>query len=323
LNIAEFQADQLVDVMPVIFISQQFGIRPSGPPSCPFKSGMRGSAIESHFSTLGKGTCNIGLNPERASFCTNRNNLPVFQRFHSPIIFTPPSHTNKIQFTNLAVISLLSSAAVAQDWQAAVVAAEALASQYASEISRRQSWEDFANAPEAATSAAVISAQALASGYKAQYGNRALKVVINQSSLPPPRTRIQSPARQRIMVQRFASHYTSEASPVVLSALGVASSATEGASSIASSAQSVASTVADSATREASPIVSSAMSFAGTAGGSEGSSAVSIRVLRPWSFLQPFPQELDSTFRSCLCISKNYLIIASARNLSSIKQYRL
>ena len=62
---------------------------------------------------------------------------------------------------------------MAQDWQAAVVAAEALASQYASEISRRQSWEDFANAAEAATSAAVISAQALASGYKAQYGKRA------------------------------------------------------------------------------------------------------------------------------------------------------
>jgi hypothetical protein len=59
------------------------------------------------------------------------------------------------------------------------------------------------------------------------------------------------------------------------------------------------------------------MSFAGTAGGSEGSSAVSIRVLRPWSFLQPFPQELDSTFRSCLCILKNYLIIASARNHAS------
>jgi hypothetical protein len=65
------------------------------------------------------------------------------------------------------------------------------------------------------------------------------------------------------------------------------------------------------------------MSFASTAGGSEGSSALSVRVLRPWNFLQPFPQELDSTFRSCLCISKNYLIIASSRNLSSIKQYRL
>lgn len=61
---------------------------------------------------------------------------------------------------------------MARDWQAAV-AAEALASQYASEISRRQSWEDFANAAEAAASAVAIFAQALASGYKAQYGKRA------------------------------------------------------------------------------------------------------------------------------------------------------
>jgi hypothetical protein len=65
LNIVELQADQLVDVMSVIFISQQFGIRPSGPPSCPFKSDMRRSAIESHFSSLGKGKYNMGSNPER------------------------------------------------------------------------------------------------------------------------------------------------------------------------------------------------------------------------------------------------------------------
>jgi hypothetical protein len=65
LNIVELQADQLVDVMSVIFISQQFGIRPSSPPSCPFKSDMRRSAIESHFSSLGKGKYNMGSNPER------------------------------------------------------------------------------------------------------------------------------------------------------------------------------------------------------------------------------------------------------------------
>jgi hypothetical protein len=64
-NIVELQADQLVDVMSVIFISQEFGFRPSGPSSCPFKSDMRGSAIESRFIMLRKGTCNIVLNPGR------------------------------------------------------------------------------------------------------------------------------------------------------------------------------------------------------------------------------------------------------------------
>lgn len=93
-------------------------------------------------------------------------------------------------------------------------------------------------------------------------------MVINQSSLSPPPYSNSVASSAAHYGAMFCKPHTSEASSVISSVPGVASSATEAAGSIISSAQSVAATLADSATREASPIFSTAISFANTAGGS-------------------------------------------------------
>ena len=182
-----------------------------------------------------------------------RNNSPsisYFLYFFLSLTTNSSYPTTKMQFTNLAVLGLISTTAVAQDWQAAVKAAEesasaavqnaeALASEYASEYKKRQSWEEAMNAAEAQASAAVASAQALASGYEQQYGKRAPQAgggyqSVVSSAVSYANSIASSAGNYGATV---ASQYTSEASSVVSSALSVGSSAAAGASSVAASAQ--------------------------------------------------------------------------------------
>jgi len=121
---ALLQADPSLSIRWVIChrtaFSQPFRFRPSGP----FRSGMHDLQL-SPFSDDWRSAYNINLNPEGASIFSRitillpTSQVSSYHNFQSHF-----SHTNKMQFTTSQSPFSLSTAAMAQDWQAAVAAAK-------------------------------------------------------------------------------------------------------------------------------------------------------------------------------------------------------